>query len=217
MKFLLAQKLGMTTLFDDEGAAYGVTVLQAGPCVVTQVKTAETDGYDAVQLGFGESKKMAKSQAGQLKRAKAKAKYLAEYRPAKLDLSKNSPETDTPVQTPPAIGTEYGASEFTVGDKLIIRAVTKGKGFAGTIKRHNFSQGPKTHGSHNYRRPGSIGAGYPEHVFKGQKMAGQMGGARASVKNLPVVKIDPSENLIAVKGAVPGPKKGLVTIEGVQS
>lgn len=197
MKFLLAQKIGMTTIFDAEGTATPVTVLTAGPCVVTQLKTEQRDGYDAVQVGFGEAKKPGKARAGHLKASKASSKRLAEFH----DSTDYKP------------GDVIKADIFAEGDKVTVRAISKGKGFAGTIKRHNFSRGPKTHGSRNYRRPGSIGAGYPEHVMKGMKMAGQLGGIRTTVKNLPIVRIDPKNNLIAVRGAVPGPKRGIVTLQ----
>lgn len=202
MKALLAKKIGMTQVFDGDGTMNQVTVLEAGPCVVTQLKTVEDDGYRAVQLGLGEAKKQPKPQAGHLKKAKANSRHLAEVRVEGEagDMS---------------VGAIIEADIFSVGDKVEITGISKGKGFAGTIKRHNFHRGPKTHGSHNYRAPGSIGAGYPQHVFKGQKMAGQMGNAQVTVKNLKVIKVDAVNNLIAVRGAVPGPKKSLVMLKGL--
>lgn len=202
MKALLAKKIGMTQVFDADGVMNQVTVLAAGPCVVTQLKTIEKDGYAAVQLGYGEAKKVAKPQAGHLKPAKAKSRYLAEVRldQGASDLS---------------VGAVVDASVFEAADKVEVSGISKGKGFAGTIKRHNFSRGPKTHGSRNYRAPGSIGAGYPQHVFRGQKMAGQMGHERVTVKNLKVVSVDVPNNLITVRGAVPGPKQSLVMIKGL--
>ncbi len=199
MKFLLARKIGMTSIFDANGAAVPVTLLQAGPCVVTQVKTNQQDGYSAVQLGFGELKKPGKSRSGHLKSAKAKSQYIREYR--------IEDEADV------AVGDVLTAKIFSEGDQIVVRGTSKGKGFAGTIKRHNFHRGPKTHGSNNYRAPGSIGAGYPEHVMKGMKMAGHMGHVKTTVKNLPIIKIDETNNLIAVRGAVPGPKRGIVSLE----
>lgn len=201
VKALLAKKIGMTQIFDTDGTMNQVTVLQAGPCVITQRKTAEKDGYEAIQIGFDEAKKIAKPQAGHLKKSGAKSRYLAEIRLAET--------TDLKVGS--AIETDI----FEAGDKVEVTGVSKGKGFAGTIKRHNFHRGPKSHGSHNYRAPGSIGAGYPQHVFKGQKMAGQMGHARVTVKNLKVISVDPASHLITLRGAVPGPKKGLVMIKGL--
>ncbi len=204
MKALMAKKIGMTSVFDDAGNAVPVTVLEAGPCVVTQLKSVETDGYTAVQLGFGEAKasKIGKSRAGHLKASKATAQHLSEFRP-----------NDEAELTKLKVGDVLKNDAFEVGDMITVHATSKGKGFAGTIKRHNFSRGPKTHGSNNYRAPGSIGAGFPQHVFRGQKMAGQMGGDRVTVKNLPVVKIDTKNNLIALRGAVPGPNRGIVTLE----
>ncbi len=201
MKALLAKKIGMTQIFDESGVMTPVTVLEAGPCAVTQLKSVEMDGYNAVQIGFGDAKHQPKPQAGHLKPAKANSKHLAEYR---ID-------TD---QTDLTVGSELKADIFAVGESIQVSAISKGKGFAGTIKRHNFHRGPKTHGSHNYRAPGSIGAGYPQHVFKGQKIAGQMGNAKVTVKNLKIMEVDAVNNLIVVRGAVPGPKKSLVLVQG---
>lgn len=207
MKALLATKLGMTQLFDEKGQLNSVTLLEAGPCTVTQLKDQTTDGYSAIQLGFGTAKKLAKPQAGHLKKAKATSKHIAEFR---LSPSADGESAEATL----AIGDTISAQVFAVGDIVEISGTSKGKGFAGTIKRHNFSRGPKTHGSHNYRAPGSIGAGYPEHVFKGQKMAGHMGTDKVTVKNLKIVFVDAAKNLIGIKGAVPGPKNGLVRVQG---
>ncbi len=201
MKALLAKKIGMTQIFDESGVMTPVTVLEAGPCVITQLKSEERDGYSAVQIGFGEAKHQAKPQAGHLKPAKANSRFLTEYRV----------DGDQPEMT---IGDELKADVFAVGDSITVSAVSKGKGFAGTIKRHNFARGPMSHGSHNHRAPGSIGAGYPQHVFKGQKMAGQMGSKAVTVKNLKVMEVDVENNLLVVRGAVPGPKKSLVMVRG---
>jgi large subunit ribosomal protein L3 len=195
MKALLATKIGMTQLFSEKGAVIPVTLMQADPCVVTQVKTIETDGYNAIQIGTGTAKNIAKPQAGHLKKAGKPAENL-----------KHLGEFKISADAMPA-----------VGDTIIVSGVTKGKGFAGTVKRHNFSTGPKTHGSHNYRAPGSIGAGYPQHVFKGQKMAGHMGNTQVTTKNLSIALVDAKKNLIGIKGAVPGPKKSLVRIWGLES
>lgn len=210
MKALLATKLGMTQLFDDKGRLNSVTLLEAGPCVVTQLKDESTDGYQAVQLGFGTAKKIAKPQAGHMKKANATSRHLVEFRSKSTKIES---DTEAPVLT---VGDIVVADVFSVGDMVQVEGVSKGKGFAGTIKRHNFARGPKTHGSHNYRAPGSIGAGYPQHVFKGQKMAGRMGGDTVTVKNLVVVLVDVKKNLIGIKGAVPGPKKGLVRVQGIE-
>lgn len=206
MKAILAKKVGMTQIFDAEGRLQPVTVLQAGPCVVTQVKNIETDGYMAAQLGFGEAKKPGKSILGHLKASGSNARHLVEVRTDDV-------EGDDAVK----VGDTFKADIFEMGDKVVVTGVSKGKGFAGTIKRHNFHRGPKTHGSHNYRAPGSIGAGYPQHVMKGMKMAGRMGHEQVTVKNLTIAQVDVEQNLIAVKGAVPGPNKGLVLIKGMQS
>jgi large subunit ribosomal protein L3 len=203
MKALLATKIGMTQIFDDEGRLQPVTVLQAGPCVITQLKTAENDGYTAAQIGYGEAKKPGKAILGHLKPAGTQSRHLVEVRT----------EGDEELK----VGDTLAADLFETGDAVQVTGVSKGKGFAGTIKRHNFHRGPKTHGSHNYRAPGSIGAGYPQHVFKGIKMAGHMGHERVTVKNLKIALVDAEQNLIAVKGAVPGPNKGLVLIRGAQA
>lgn len=201
MKALLAKKIGMTQIFDESGVMTPVTVLEAGPCVVTQRKSDEKDGYNALQIGFGTAKHQAKPQSGHLKPAKANSRFLAEYRTDGQDVEVS-------------VGDEIKVDVFEVGESVAVSAVSKGKGFAGTIKRHNFKRGPKTHGSHNYRAPGSIGAGYPQHVFKGQKMAGQMGNAKVTVKNLKVMEVDIDNNILVVRGAVPGPKKSLVMVRG---
>jgi len=202
MKALIAQKIGMTQVFSEKGTVIPVTLLSAGPCVVTQVKTDETDGYTAVQLGYGEAKKLAKPQVGHVKKSGATPKTLSEFR--------IEDEDDMP-----KVGDSITAEVFSVGDTITVSGVSKGKGFAGTIKRHNFARGPKTHGSHNYRAPGSIGAGYPQHVFKGQKMAGHMGNAQVTTKNLTVAHVDAKNNIIGIKGAIPGPKKSIVRIWGI--
>ncbi len=200
MKALLAKKIGMTQIFDESGVMTPVTVLEAGPCVITQLKSVDRDGYSGVQIGFGQAKHQPKPQAGHLAAAKANSRHLAEVR------------TDEPADM--SVGDEVKADVFAVGDSVQVSAISKGKGFAGTIKRHNFKRGPKTHGSHNYRAPGSIGAGYPQHVFKGQKMAGQMGNKQVTVKNLKIMEVDVANNVLVVRGAVPGPKKSLVMVKG---
>lgn len=207
MKALLAKKVGMTQIFDANGKRSGVTVLQVGPCVITAVKSVETDGYNAVQIGFGEAKKIGKSVAGQLKKSGAKSAVLKEVRTPDVKVLSEGETTTLKV------GDELKVDQFKVGEQVQISGISKGKGFAGTIKRHNFHRGPKTHGSHNYRAPGSIGAGYPQHVFKGQKMAGQMGNDKVTIKNQKVAMIDTENNLLAVVGSVPGPRKGIVMIQ----
>lgn len=216
MKALLAKKIGMTQLIDTDGKVSAVTVLEAGPCVVTQLKTDETDGYNAVQLGFGEAKHPGKSILGHLKAAKAKSAHLAEIR---LPEAKSADQADAEVAQEAAIkvGDVLQADLFETGEAVQVTAVSKGKGFAGTIKRHNFHRGPKTHGSHNYRAPGSIGAGYPQHVFRGQKMAGRMGNAQVTIKNQKVLKVDAGSHLLAIAGSVPGVKGTVVLVRGAQS
>jgi large subunit ribosomal protein L3 len=201
VKAILGTKLGMTQLFDAEGNVSRVTLIEAGPCTVTQIKTMDLDGYSAVQIGFGNAKHQPKPQEGHLKAAGANSKHLREIRQdGELDV---------------ALGDTIDVSSFEIGDEIQVTATSKGKGFAGVIKRHNFNSGRKTHGSHAHRGHGSIGSGYPEHVFKGLRMAGRMGGERVTVKGLKVVVIDPKLNILAVSGAVPGPRKSLVMVKAV--
>ena len=201
MKTLLGTKLGMTQLLAEDGRAVPVTLIQAGPVTVTQVKTAETDGYNAVQVAYGAGKNLSKAVAGHVKPAKVTPKYLREIRVDEL------PEVK--------VGEELDVSVFAVGDMVDATGISKGKGFAGTVKRHNFNTSKKTHGGNgDVRKPGSIGSMYPQKVFKGKRMAGRMGAERVTVKNLEVAYVDPETNLIGVKGAVPGPRKGLVILGG---
>jgi large subunit ribosomal protein L3 len=217
MKALLGRKLGMTQLFNADGSVARVTLIQAGPCVVTQVKNVESDGYNAVQIGFGEAKNQPKPQAGHLKAAGANSRVMREVRikdiPAGHPAAK-SREAAAGEALALAVGTTIDVTTFEVGDAVQVTGTSKGKGFAGTIKRHNFARGPKTHGSHNYRAHGSIGSGYPEHVFKGMRMAGHMGHDQVTVKGLKVVVVDKKLGVLAVSGAVPGPKRGIVTVQG---
>jgi large subunit ribosomal protein L3 len=201
MKALIGTKIGMTQLFDENGNVARVTLLQAGPCVVTQVKTTDKDGYQAVQLGFGKGKNPAQPQVGHAKAAATTPRVMREVR-----------LTDT-VGNELKPGDQLDVTAFEAGDMVQVTGTSKGKGFAGTIKRHNFARGPKTHGSHNYRAHGSIGSGYPEHVFKGLRMAGHMGHDRVTVKGLKVVAVDQAHNVLAISGAIPGPKRGLVIVK----
>jgi large subunit ribosomal protein L3 len=200
MKAILAKKIGMTSYFTDKGEMVPVTLVEAGPCVVAQVKTEKKDGYDAAQIGFGEAKKISKSLAGHLKSAKAKSKYLQEVKMSTEDMK---------------VGDVFTCDIFNEGDAVHITGVGKGKGFAGVIKRHGFHRGPMSHGSHHHRKPGSIGAMFPQHVVKGRKLPGQMGNHQVTVKNLKVEKIDKDNNMLAIKGAVPGPKKSLLLIKSL--
>lgn len=203
MKNIIGRKVGMTQIFGENGSLTGVTVVQAGPMVVVQKKTIEKDGYNAVQVGFGDikEKKVNKPSKGHFEKAEVEAKkYLQEFR----------------VENPDdfQIGQEINVSVFEAGDKIDITGTSKGKGTAGVIKRHNFSRGRETHGSKFHRMPGGMSAGtYPGRVFKGHRMAGRMGNERVTVQNLEIVRVDVENNLLLIKGAVPGPKKGLVTIK----
>lgn len=203
MKALITRKVGMTSIITDAGTVTPVTLLSASPCVVTQVKTAELDGYSAVQLGFELSKKVGKAQAGHYKKSGASPKIVREFR-----LSDISDDI--------TVGKTINADIFAVGDVVNATGTSKGKGFAGTIKRHNFNRGRKTHGGQSYRRPGSIGSMYPQKIFKGKKMAGQMGNEQVTVQNLHVALVDPESNVIGVVGAVPGPRKGIVMLKGAK-
>src|SRR4051812_12210431 len=198
---LLGRKLGMTQVFDPTGRALAVTVIETGPCIVTQLRTQETDGYTGVQLGFGTAKRLKKPEQGHLRASGANSRVLREIR--------------TDGNGDLAVGNVVTADTvFKAGDAVDVTGQSKGKGFQGVIKRHNFNGGPKTHGqSDRWRAPGSIGAGTtPGRVFKGMKMAGHMGNERVTVQNLRVVDVDAERNLVLVAGAVPGANGGLVTI-----
>lgn len=195
MKALLGQKIGMTQIFGEDGHVVPVTVVQAGPCRIVQVKTVPRDGYNAIQLGFGEvrQKSLLKPQAGRFTRASVPpARWLREVR----------------VENPNGfqVGQEYGASVFNPGEYVDVVGISKGKGFSGTVKRHNFGGGPATHGqSDRHRAPGSIGSNtFPGHVLKGLRMSGHLGAERITVQHLEVVKVDPEHNLLFIRGAVPG-------------
>ena len=202
-KAILATKVGMTQIFNENGALVPVTVLQAGPCVVTQVKTEENDGYKAVQVGFVDKREKLVSKPVKGHFDKAGVAYKRFVREFRLDNAEEYSVKD-----------EIKADIFAAGDKIDATAVSKGKGFQGAIKRHGQSRGPMAHGSKFHRHAGSNGAcSDPSKVFKGKKMPGHMGSKRVTVQNLEVVKVDAENNLILVKGAVPGPKKSLVTIK----
>jgi large subunit ribosomal protein L3 len=202
MKALLGTKIGMTQILGEDGAMIPVTLIQAGPCTVTQVKTADKDGYNAVQIGYGEGKNLSNAVAGHVKAAKVTPKVLREIR---VD------EIEGEVK----IGDNFDVNVFTLGENVNVTGTSKGKGFAGTVKRHNFNTSKSTHGGNGYvRKPGSIGSMYPQKIFKGKRMAGRMGHDTVTVKNLSVAYIDAESNLIGLKGAVPGPRKGIVMIGG---
>jgi large subunit ribosomal protein L3 len=203
MTGIIGKKIGMTQLFDDNGNRIAVTVVEAGPCTVTQVRTSETDGYAAVQLAFEDckDKQLTKAELGHLKKAGLKhgKRHLVEFRDM-ADLK---------------LGDTVTVDAFEDGQHVSVTGTSKGKGFQGTIKRHNFGRGPVTHGSHNIRQPGSIGASaYPSRVFKGKRMSGHMGDERVTQLGLRVIARDPENNLLLIKGAVPGAKNSVVIVKG---
>lgn len=197
---LMGKKLGMTQIFDETGRVVPVTVLQVGPCVVTQIRTGERDGYEAVQIGFQDSKRLNSPDRGHQRAARSNMKHLRELKAR--DVSEYE------------VGQVLDCTIFAEGEQVDVTGTSKGKGFQGVVKRHGFAGGPKTHGqSDRHRAPGSIGSSAtPGRVFKGMRMAGQMGNDRVTVQNLRVAKVDPERNLILVRGAVPGPNNGLVTV-----
>jgi len=203
MKALITRKVGMTSTIADDGTVQAITLLSASPCVITQVKTVETDGYNAVQVGFEEGKKqnINKAQQGHFAASKMLPKIIREFRVTEIteDLK---------------VGESINPEVFSVGDEVDVTGTSKGKGWAGTIKRHNFHRQRKTHGGKgNTRKPGSIGSMYPQHIFKGKKMAGQMGAERVTIQNLKIALIDTELGVIGVTGAVPGPRKGIVVLK----
>ncbi len=205
MSSLIGRKLGITRLFDETGQNVVVTILEAGPCYITEIRTKEKHGYDALQLGFGskQEKVITKPLKGHFKKAGVKPlRILKEFKTFDSNSSFK-------------LGDEIKVDIFSVGDRVIVTGISKGKGFTGGVKRHGFAGGPKTHGqSDRYRAPGSLGqSSFPSRVFKGLKMAGRMGGEKVTVKNLKVMKVDVEKNLLLVKGAVPGHIKSLVFIK----
>lgn len=202
MKSILGKKIGMTQIFAEDGRIIPVTAIEAGPCVVLQKKTEQTDGYNAIQVGFDtkKEKNINKPLKGHLSKAGVKAvKYIKEFKIDNVDEYQ--------------LGQEIKADVFETGEYIDVIGTTKGKGFAGGIKRHGFHRGPMKHGSKYHRRPGSLGAKGPARVFKGRKMPGRLGGVQVSVQNLEVVRVDIDKNIILVKGAIPGPNRGLVVLK----
>jgi large subunit ribosomal protein L3 len=201
MPAILAKKLGMTQVFQEDGSVARVTVLEAGPCPVTAIRTEERDGYEAVQLAYGQTKEkhLTKAELGHLKKADAgPMRTVKEFRNEAGELQ---------------VGETVTVEAFEVGSRVKISGTSKGKGFQGTIKRHNFASGPKSHGSHNVRAPGSIGASaWPARVMKGIRGPGQMGNKRVTQKGLEIVSVDPRENLLLVRGSVPGPSGSIVEV-----
>lgn len=196
MKAIIGKKIGMTRIFDDMGNVVPVTLIMADNCVVTQIKTEEKDKYNSVQIGIDDDKKINKPLVGHLSKAKIKTRTLKEF-----SLGGDLKVSD-----------KIDLSQFEVGDIVSLSSVSKGKGFAGTVKRHHFHLGPKTHGSNNYRQPGSIGSMYPQRVIKGRRMAGHLGHDQVTLKSVKIVNIDNEKNILLVRGAVPGPNKSIVYI-----
>ena len=196
---IIGRKIGMTQVFHGNGTVEAVTAIEAGPCFVTQVRRADTDGYDAVQLGFGTAKRLNEPEKGHLKKV-GLLKHLREFKASDIDSIE--------------VGQKVDVGMFQAGDLVDVTGTSKGRGFAGVVKRHHFRGGPKTHGqSDRHRAPGSIGATTtPGRVFKGLRMAGHMGNERVTVRRLKVVEADPERNLLLVRGAVPGAKNGLVAV-----
>lgn len=200
MKATIGKKLGMTSIIREDGEVVNVTLIQAGPVTVTQVKTDEKDGYKAVQMGFGEAKHTKKPQINHLKKSKMTPKIMREFR------------TEEEV----AVGDSFNVAEFVEGDKVKVTGVSKGKGFAGTVKKYNFKTSAKSHGGNGVvRRLGSIGSMYPQNVWKGKKMPSQMGGEQVTTSGLSVALVDEENNILGIKGAVPGPRKSFVTVRGL--
>jgi len=201
-KAIMGRKIGMTQIFDENDKAVPVTIVEAGPCTVLQKKNSETDGYSAIQVGFYnlKEKQVNKPARGHFKKANVKPlRYIKEFRVKDIDAYE--------------IGQELKADQFNPGDMVDVVGTSKGKGFAGAVKRHNFARGSMGHGSKYHRRPGSLAAKGPARVFKGRKLPGHLGGERVTVQGLKVVKVYPERNLILIKGSIPGPRKGLVIIK----
>jgi len=201
LKGILGRKVGMTQLFTEMGLAIPVTVVEAGPCIIVQKKTVDTDGYNAIQIGFGEKRErlFSKPLKGHFTKSGVRlTRYLRELRVDDIDSYQ--------------VGQEIKADIFAEGEKVDVVGTSKGRGFSGGIKRHGFHRGPMAHGSKYHRRPGSLGAKGPARVYKGRKLPGHLGAERVTVQNLEVVKADGERNLLAIKGAIPGPKGGLVLV-----
>lgn len=200
MKALITRKLGMTSAINEDGVVEAITLLAVAEHNVLSHKTNEKDGYIAVQVGTGKAKTLNKSITGQLKDTKLMPKFIREFRMEEI------PEELS-------VGAKYAADVFSVGDPVQATGISKGKGWAGTIRRHNFSRGRKTHGGRSYRRPGSIGSMWPQHILKGKKMAGHLGHQQATIHGLKIALVDTDKGLIGVTGSVPGPRKGLVIVK----
>lgn len=203
LQALIAKKVGMTNVIDEHGVLRPVTILSVLPSVVSQIKTVEIDGYNAIQIAAGQSNKITKSVSGHLKKLGVMPQIIREFR-----LDEHDPNI--------SVGQNIQADTFSNGDKVKVSGQSKGKGFAGTIKRHNFHRGRKTHGGRSYRRPGSIGSMYPQHIFKGTRMSGQMGAVKTTISNLEIAYIDVAKQLLAVFGSVPGPRKSLIIVRAAK-
>lgn len=202
MKMILGQKLGMTRIFNKDNKAVSVSVIQAGPCPIVCIKNEEKNDYSAIQIGYGKAKHTTMALAGHLKKANIdSAKILKEFRIDKKDIESYK------------IGNSITVENFKVGDLVEVTGTSKGKGFAGGMKRHGFSGMPASHGHEKQRIPGSIGCRFPQHTIKGKRMAGHMGSETITVKNLEIIDIDAANNLLVVKGAIPGPKKAIIQIK----
>ncbi len=216
MSAIIGKKLGMTQIFREDGEVVPVTVIEAGPCPITAIRKAERHGYDAVQLAFGETKegKLTKGELGHLAKAGAPPmRHLVEFRDAAIAAAEG--EGDDETAAGPKVGQQVTVSSFEAGQRVKISGTSIGKGFQGGIKRHNFSRGPVSHGSHNVRAPGSIGASaWPARVFKGMKMPGQMGGVRVTQRGLEVADVDAERNLLLIRGSVPGSRNAIVEVRG---
>lgn len=203
MQALITRKVGMTSTIAEDGAVQAVTLLSFDEHTVLAHKTEEKDGYTAVQVGTGIAKKLSKSVTGHVKQAKVMPKIIREFRITEIPEELN-------------VGSKLSADVFSIGDEVQATGTTKGKGWAGTIRRHNFHRGRKTHGGRSYRRPGSIGSMYPQHIFKGTRMAGQLGHDQVTIKGLKVALIDPDLKVIGVTGSVPGPRKSIILLKGAK-
>lgn len=203
MKALITRKIGMTSTIAQDGVVQAITLLAVSEHTVLQHKTAEKDGYTAIQVGTGTSKKLGKSLAGHVKNAKVMPKIIREFRLSEIPEENN-------------VGSKISADVFSVGDDVQATGLNKGKGWAGTIRRHNFHRGRKTHGGRSYRRPGSIGSMYPQHIFKGTRMAGHLGHEQVTMRGLKVALVDTELGVIGVTGSVPGPKKGIIILKGLK-
>ena len=215
MAAIIGKKLGMTQVFREDGTVVPVTVIEAGPCKVTAIRKSDRDGYDAIQLAYGEVRKskLTKAELGPLAKAGAgPLKHLAEFRDAELPAAGGDGEDEQGGEGP-KVGDDVTVAAFEPGEKVKVSGTSIGKGFQGGIKRHNFSRGPVTHGSHNVRAPGSIGASaFPARVFKGMRMPGRMGGKRVTQSGLEVAEVDAERNLLLIKGSVPGSRNAIVEV-----